>query len=567
MATQRPWQQHYQPGTPLEINPDAYASLVALLETTCSRFADRPAFCNFGTTLNYADVERLSRDFAAYLQNAGFNKGDRIALMMPNVLQYPVALFGALRAGLTVVNTNPLYTPRELEHQLKDSGAECIVVLANFAHVVAKVLDRTRVRQVIVTELGDLLKFPKGIVISFAARWIKHLVPDYSIPDAVAFKHALHQGAAAEFTPPPIVNTDLALLQYTGGTTGVAKGVMLTHRNLVANLEQLSALWGSTLRDGEEIVITPLPLYHVFCFTCNCLLFTKHGALNVLITNPRDIPAFVAELGKWRFTFISGVTTLYQALLAHHGFKHLDFSALKFGVAGGMALHPTVAERWQAVTGRPMVEGYGLSEAAPVVACNLPHGNRIGTVGVPVPSTEIAIRDGDRELPLSEEGELCVRGPQVMQGYWNMPEETAKTLDRDGWLRTGDIAKLDADGYVRIVDRKKDMIIVSGFKVFPNEIESVLTSHEHVMEAGCIGVPDTSSGQAVKVFVVTRESATVTVEEIRAHCRENLTGYKVPKYVEFRTTLPKTNIGKVLRRALLEETTQEKNDQRSSSAH
>ncbi len=566
MAIPRIWQQNYRTGTPTEINPDAYGSLVDLFEQSCERFSDRPAFHNFGTTLTYADIERLSRDFAAYLQSAGFKQRERIALMMPNVLQYPVALFGALRAGLTVVNTNPLYTPRELEHQLKDSGAVGIVVLANFAHVVERVQKNTRLRQIIVSEVGDLLHFPRNIVLSWGARWLKHMVPAYSLPDAISFREALQRGAHASFAAVQIANTDLALLQYTGGTTGVAKGVMLTHRNLVANLEQLSALWRGTIIDGEDIIITPLPLYHVFCFTCNCLLFTKHGGLNVLITNPRDIGGFISELTKWRFTFISGVNTLYQALLAHPGFAKLDFSALKFGVAGGMALHPAVADRWQSVTGRTMIEGYGLSEASPVVACNLAHGNRIGTVGVPVPSTDIAIFDGDQELPMDAEGELCVRGPQVMQGYWNMPEETAKALSTDGWLRTGDIARVDADGYLRIVDRKKDMIIVSGFKVFPNEIESVVTTHQHVLEAGCIGVPDPKSGQAVKVFVVTRESSTVTVEQIREYCREHLTGYKVPKYVEFRPTLPKTNIGKVLRRALVE-TERAGDEQDTRSAH
>jgi long-chain acyl-CoA synthetase len=518
-----------------------------------------------GTTLTYAEVDSRSRDFAAWLSAQGLRPGDRVALMMPNLLQYPIAMFGALRAGLVVVNTNPLYTPRELEHQLRDSGALCIVVLANFAHVVQAVLPKTSVRHVIVTQLGDLLHFPKGAIVNWAARTVKKLVPPYSLPQALAFREVLETGARLPFSPPPISPADLAFLQYTGGTTGVAKGAMLTHRNLVANLEQVSQLWHSTIETGAEVVITPLPLYHIFCLTCNCLTFFKHGCLNVLITNPRDIPAFVAELRRWRFTFISGVNTLYNALLSHPGFERLDFSRLKLGVAGGMALHPEVARRWHAATGRDLIEGYGLTEASPVVACNLPGASRIGTVGVPLPSTEVSIRDENRELPLGAEGELCVRGPQVMRGYWNMPEETAKTLDDDGWLHTGDIAKVDADGFVHIVDRKKDMIIVSGFKVFPNEVETVLTMHASVIEAGCIGVPDDRSGQAVKAYVVTRQS--LTVEEIREFCREHMTAYKVPKYVEFRDTLPKTNIGKILRRALAEETPRNERDHVGTGTH
>ena len=555
---ERVWLAQYPQGTRAEISLDPGTSLVDVFRSSCERFASRPAFHNWGTTLSYAEVDARSRDFAAWLTTTGLRKGDRIALMMPNVLQYPVALFGALRAGLVVVNTNPLYTPRELEHQLRDSGAVCIVVLANFAHVVQKVLAQTSVRHVIVTQLGDLLHFPKGAIISWAARRVKKVVPEYRIDGALAFRDVLDAGSRQPFPAPPVAGDDLAFLQYTGGTTGVAKGAMLTHSNLVANLEQVSMLWTAIVEDGAEVVITPLPLYHIFCLTA-CLTFFKHGGLSVLITNPRDIPAFVAELRRWRFTFISGVNTLYNALLAHPGFARVDFSRLKLGIAGGMALHPSVAERWRKITGRELVEGYGLTEASPVVACNLPSGSRLGSVGVPVPSTEVSIRDEGREVGVGAEGELCVRGPQVMRGYWNMPDETAKTLDADGWLHTGDIARMDNDGYVRIVDRKKDMIIVSGFKVFPNEIETVLTTHSAVVEAGCIGVPDERSGQAVKVFVVARE--TLTVEQVRQFCRERLTGYKVPKYIEFRPTLPKTNIGKILRRALAEETQQSGHDE------
>ena len=565
MTMQRIWQKRYPSGISAEINPDAYTSLVSVFEHSCQRFSSLPAFHNFGTSLTYAELDQLSRHFAAGLQRAGFKQGERIALMLPNVLQYPVALFGALRAGLVVVNTNPLYTARELEHQLADSGATCMVVLENFAHVVQRVLKNTSLRQVIVTGIGDLLHFPRNIIINYGARWLKHMVPAYSIANAITFREVLQRGANAAFAAPAIAATDLALLQYTGGTTGIAKGVMLTHRNLVANLEQLSAVWSTTIRDGEDIIITPLPLYHVFCFTCNLLLFTKHGGLNVLITNPRDIPGFVRELARWKFTFISGVNTLYQALLDNEDFLRLDFSVFKIAVAGGMALQPAVAERLQQLTGGVSVEGYGLTEAAPVVACNLPHVNRIGTVGLPLPSTDIEIRDGGKSLAFGAEGELYVRGPQVMKGYWNRPDETAKALSADGWLNTGDIASVDAEGYLHIVDRKKDMIIVSGFKVFPNEVESVVMSHEQVLEAGCIGVPDAKSGQAVKVFIVTRQNAAVSVEQIREYCSTRLTRYKVPKHIEFRSTLPKTHIGKVLRRALAEEHEHDSNEHTRSA--
>ena len=561
----KPWLKHYPRGTPTEIALDPQATLVDMFDSSCARHGARPAFHNWGTTLTYAELEQRSRAFAAWLTTQGFRKADRIALMLPNVLQYPVAMFGALRAGLVVVNTNPLYTPRELEHQLRDSGAVCIVVLANFAHVVERALANTSVRTVVTTELGDLLHFPKGIAISWIARHLKHLVPDYHIPHAVPFRHALEAGARQTFSPPPISASDLAFLQYTGGTTGIAKGAMLSHSNLMANLEQVSTLWHSYIRDGAEVVITPLPLYHVFCLTCNCLTYFKHGGLNVLITNPRDIPAFIAEMERWPFTVISGVNTLYKTLLEHPRFTHVNFSKLKLSVAGGMALHPDVAERWHKVTGNTLIEGYGLTEASPVVACNLPEASRLGSVGVPLPSTEISIRDDGGEVGPGQSGELYVRGPQVMRGYWNMPEETAQALDENGWLRTGDIAKLDDEGFVHIVDRKKDMIVVSGFKVFPNEIEAVLTLHEAVIEAGCIGVPDDRSGQAVKAFVVTRTS--LSTEQIVAFCRERLTPYKVPKYVEFRPALPKTNIGKILRRALTEDASRESHGATGTADH
>ena len=544
------WLGAYPRGAVAEIDADAYPSLTAIFEASCRRFADRPAYHNLGVTLTYADLERLTRRFAAYLCGLGLGKGDRIALMMPNLLQYPVALFGALRAGLTVVNTNPLYTPRELRHQLRDSGARCIVVLENVAHVLAEVRADTAVEHVVLTSVADLVPYPKRAAVNFVVRHIKRMVPEYRLPGAVRFREALARGGQSELRAPELTGEDIAFLQYTGGTTGVAKGSMLTHRNMVANLLQVAGFWRDVIEPGREVVITALPLYHVFCLTCNCLVFTQHGGLNVLITNPRDIPGFVNELRKWRFSIITGVNTLYNALLNHPEFARLDFSALKLGAAGGMALHPSVAEKWRAATGRPLLEGYGLTETSPVVACNLLDNPRIGTVGVPLPSTEVSVREGEVEVPSGEAGELCVRGPQVMRGYWNRPDETTKTLTPDGWLHTGDVATVDAQGFVRIVDRKKDMIIVSGFKVFPNEIEAVLTEHPAVLECGCIGVADPRSGQAVKIFVVTRPGASVSSEELLAHCRERLTGYKVPKHVEFRTALPKTNIGKILRREL-----------------
>ena len=548
----RIWFENYPAGTPQTIDPDRYASLVAVLEQTCARFAERPAFHNLGRTLSYRDLDRLSTSMAACLQGLGLARGDRVALMLPNLLQYPVAMFGVLRAGLVAVNTNPLYTARELEHQLRDSGAKAIVILANFAHVLEQVLPRTAVEHVIVTEVGDLTGFPKKLIVNFAVRHIKHMVPPYRIAGALSFDAALTRGAASRFERVELGGNDLAFLQYTGGTTGVAKGTMLTHRNLVANLEQISAWFAPLVEEGHEIVITPLPLYHIFSLTVNCLAFMKHGGLNVLVTNPPDIPALVRELRRWRFTGITGVNTLFNALLNDADFAKLDFSALKVAVAGGMALHHSVAERWQAVTGKPLVEGYGLSEASPVVCCNPLDAPQIGTIGVPLPSTDIEIRENGVEVPLGERGELCVRGPQVMRGYWNMPDETANTLTADGWLRTGDVAQVDRSGFVRIVDRKKDMIIVSGFKVFPNEIEDVIAAHEAVVEVGCVGVPDERTGQAVKVFIVKLSGAEITPEAIREYCRTSLTAYKIPRHVEFRDSLPKTNIGKILRRALVD---------------
>jgi long-chain acyl-CoA synthetase len=546
------WLRAYPKGTPAEVNADAYPSLVAIFEESCHRFADRPAYHNLGTTLTYREIDELSARFAAYLQSLDLVRGDRVALMMPNLLQYPVALFGVLRAGLTAVNTNPLYTARELRHQLADSGARCIVVLENFAHVLASIQRETRIEHVITTAVADMTSFPKRTAVNFIVRHVKKMVPSYVIPAAVTWRDAMARGAARTFQRVDLGPRDIAFLQYTGGTTGIAKGAMLTHYNMVGNLLQVAAFWQNLIEPGREVVITPLPLYHVFCMTCNCLVFMQHGGLNVLITNPRDIAGFVKELRHWPFTFITGVNTLYNALLAHPHFARLDFSHLKLGIAGGMALHPAVAHKWTQVTGRTLLEGYGLTESAPVVACNPYEDAHIGSVGVPLPSTQISIREGEEEVPPGEAGELWVRGPQVMLGYWNRPDETAKALRPDGWLLTGDIARMDAAGFLSIVDRKKDMIIVSGFKVFPNEVESVLAEHPAVLECGAIGVPDARSGQAVKIFVVLRPHAQASADDLIEHCRRNLTPYKVPKYVEFRETLPKTNVGKILRRELAE---------------
>ena len=534
---------------PVALDPDA--TLVSLFEASCSRFAGRPAYQNLGVTLQFADLERLSRCLAAYFLDLGLVRGERIALMLPNVLQYPVALFAALRAGLTVVNTNPLYTPRELRHQLVDSGASAIVVLENFAHVLARVIGETSVRHVVTTAVADVAPLPRRAAVNFLVRHVRHMVPPFQLPQAVRWRQALARGAASpRFAPPVVRSDDLAFLQYTGGTTGTPKGAMLTHGNMVANLKQMRAVWGDTLEAGREVIITPLPLYHVFCLTCNCLLLLDLGGLNVLITNPRDIAGLVGELARQPFSMISGVNTLYSALLDHPRFSRVDFSRLKVAAAGGAALHPHVAERWLRVTGHPLVEGYGLTEASPVVACNPPGGSRIGTVGLALPSTQIRVREDGLELPIGEPGELWVRGPQVMRGYWRQPQETTAVLNEEGWLRTGDVAVLDPSGYIRIVDRKKDLINISGFKVFPNEVESVVGEHPAVLEVGCIGVPDARSGQAVKVHVVLRPGATLSAQELIEFCGARLTPYKVPRQVVFRDSLPKSQVGKVLRRQL-----------------
>lgn len=552
---QKIWLQSYPSNVPAEIDVGEFASLKAVLEQTCRRYGDLPAFSNLGAAITYRQLEQLSRAFAAYLQNvAGLAKGDRIAIMMPNLLQYPVALFGALRAGCIVVNTNPLYTARELQHQLEDSGAVAIVVLDHFAHTVQEVLGNCSVRHVITTRIGDLLHFPKAQIANFVVKRIKHMVPEWHIDGAVAFPDALKRGADTTLADVPLHADDTAFLQYTGGTTGVPKGAILTHGNLVANLQQTKAWVKDVLKEGEETAIIPLPLYHVFALT-GMLVFFKLGANNVLITNPRDIPAFIKELKHTKFSVLIGVNTLFNALLNAPGIEEVDTTQVKVVVAGGMAVQRAVAERWHQVFGVPIIEGYGLTETSPIACANpLNIDEYTGAIGLPVPSTEVAILDdGGNEMAVGELGEICIRGPQVMKGYWNKPEETAHVFARDGWLRTGDMGFMNEHGYIKLVDRKKDVIVVSGFKVFPNEVEDVVVMHPGVLEAAAIAAADEHSDQAVKIVVVRKDPA-LTADALIEHCRKNLTAYKVPKYVVFRDQpLPKSNIGKILRRIVKEE--------------
>ncbi|HRQ58071.1 MAG TPA: long-chain-fatty-acid--CoA ligase [Azoarcus taiwanensis] len=546
------WLKTYPEGVPAEIDVDQYSSIGDLFEEGVRKFADREAYTCMGKSITYAELDRLSAAFAAYLQQViKLPPKARVALMMPNVLQYPVAMFGVLRAGYTVVNVNPLYTPRELEHQLKDSGAETIVIVENFAHTLEQVMGRVPIVNVVVTSLGEMLGFPKGVIVDFVVRRIKKMVPAWNLPGAVRMTSALKLGAAERLQPVDVGHEDIAYLQYTGGTTGVAKGAVLTHRNIIANLQQAHAWIGSHVKEGSEIIITALPLYHIFSLTANCLTFFKLGATNVLITNPRDIPGFIKEMGKHRFTVITGVNTLFNALLHNPDFAKLDFSSFKLALGGGMAVQQAVAEKWQAVTGKPLIEAYGLTETSPAATINpLTITAFTHSIGLPISSTEISIRDDEgKEVGIGQPGELCIRGPQVMREYWNRPEETAKVFTSDGFLRTGDIATVDEAGFVRLIDRKKDMILVSGFNVFPNEVEDVVATHSGVLEVAAVGVPDERSGEAVKLFVV-RKDPQLTKEAIIAHCRENLTAYKVPHIIEFRDELPKTNVGKVLRRML-----------------
>ncbi|MCC5946673.1 MAG: AMP-binding protein [Bernardetiaceae bacterium] len=546
------WYDNYPKGVAHEINTDEYSSLVDLIAQSFSTYADRTAYIQMDSKLSYAEIDEQSKRFAAYLQNhTNLRQGDRIAIQMPNVSQYPIVMFGALRAGLTVVNTNPLYTPREMEHQFNDAGVKAIVIMANFADKLQKVLPNTDIEHVIISEIGDAMPFFKRTLVNFVVKNIKKMVPDYHIPAALPLRVAMYKGKNANFTPVKVEKTDIAFIQYTGGTTGVAKGGILTHENIIANVVQMQAWMSQVLEKGKEIIITPLPMYHIFSLTVNVFLFASVGGTNVLIANPRDIPAFLKDMGKYPFTVLTGVNTLFNAMLNHEDFAKVDFSHLKITIGGAMAIQSIVAERWKKATGCALTEGYGLTECSPVVACNPLDGReQIGTIGLPMPSTEIKLVDEEgNEVKDYEPGELWVRGPQRMQGYWQRPDETAKTITEDGWLKTGDIAVVQPDGFFKIVDRKKDMIIVSGFNVYPNEVEDVMAMHEKVLEVAAIGVPDEKSTEAVKIFVVKKDPS-LTVEELKAFAKENLTGYKVPKHYEFKDELPKSNVGKILRRML-----------------
>ncbi|PID42189.1 MAG: long-chain fatty acid--CoA ligase [Proteobacteria bacterium] len=553
-AIQDFFQDKYPDGIPAQVGVGDYSSMVDVFEKSCKRYAKKPAFTSMGVTITYEELDKLTQDFAAYLQNkTGLKVGDRIAIQLPNITQYPVVLYGAMRAGLVVVNTNPLYTAREMEHQFNDSGARALVVLANMAHLVEEVLPHTGIEHVIVTELADMHSQPKRTLINAAVKHVKKLVPAYRLPEAIPFVSAMKSGAKHKFSPVEVKPDDLAVLQYTGGTTGVAKGAMLTHLNLVSNLLQVKPLLLVKLVEGQETVIAPLPLYHIYSFTLNCGIMVETGNHSVLIPNPRDIPGFVKELKKWKFTAFLGLNTLFVGLCNNDDFRGLDFGSLKITASGGMALTSDTAKLWKTVTGCDVAEGYGMTETSPVVSINPLNAIQIGTIGLPIPSTLVkTIDDNGNDQPIGEPGELCVKGPQVMRGYWQRPDETAKTITEDGWIKTGDVAVIQEDGYIRIVDRKKDMILVSGFNVYPNEIEEVVTGHPDVLECAAVGLPDLKSGEAVKIFVV-KSNASLKEDELKEFCREHLTAYKVPRYIEFRDDLPKTNVGKILRRELRDE--------------
>lgn len=551
----RIWTSSYEKGVPSEINPKEYSSIVEVLETSFERFKDKESFYCMGKSFTWGEIDLLSRKFASYLQNdLGLKKGDRVALMMPNILQYPIALFGILRAGLIAVNVNPLYTARELEHQLNDAGVNTIIIFENSCKTLQEVVHNTPVKNILVTGIGDLLGFPKAMIVNFVIKHVKKMVPAWSLPGHKDFKTELFDANADGYTRPDITLDDIAFLQYTGGTTGVSKGAVLTHGNIVANIVQARAWILNYLKEGEETIITPLPLYHIFSLTANCMVFATMGAKNILITNPRDMPGFVKELNKHKFTAFTGVNTLFNGLLNTDGFKDVDFSALKLTLGGGMAVQRPVAERWKEVTGVPLIEAYGLTETSPAACINpmdLKEYN--GKIGLPIPSTDMVILDDDgNKLPVGEVGEIAIKGPQVMQGYYNRPEETAKVMTDDGFFKTGDIGTMDEKGFFQIVDRKKDMILVSGFNVFPNEVEEVVVGHPKVSEAAAIGVPDEKSGEVVKIFVV-KKDADLTQDDLKAYCKEHLTGYKVPRLYEFRDELPKTNVGKILRKDLRNE--------------
>ena len=547
------WLKSYPPGVPAEISIDHLPSLVVLFEEACRKYADKMAYVSMGREMTYGELDRLSRDFAGWLQSLGFKKSDRVALMMPNLLQYPVALFGTLRAGCVVVNCNPLYTPRELEHQLKDSGAKAIVIVENFANTLEQVVAKTDVKHIVVTPMGEMLGTAKGMLVNFVVRHVKKLVPAWSLPTSINFTSALASGRRHGMDPVSLCHEDIAFLQYTGGTTGVSKGAMLTHANITSNVMQAYSWIKPAVKEGEEFIITALPLYHIFALTANCLTFLMIGARNLLIANPRDIPGFIKDWSKYPITVVTGVNTLFNALLNHPDFAKLDFSTMKVTLGGGMAVQGPVADRWVKVTGTPLLQAYGLTETSPAATINPLNMKQFnGSIGLPISSTEVSIRDDSgKEVTLGQVGEICVRGPQVMSGYWQRADETANVMFADGFLHTGDMGYVDPQGYVFLVDRKKDMILVSGFNVYPNEVEEVVAMHDGVAEAAAIGVADAGSGEAVKIFVV-RKDPNLTADELIEHCRKHLTAYKVPKHVEFRADLPRTNVGKILRRALKE---------------
>jgi long-chain acyl-CoA synthetase len=556
-VSEKIWLKEYPAGVPAEIDADKYDSIPDLMQKILTKFADLPAYSNFDCSITYAELDRHTRDFAAFLQSLpGMKKGERVAIMSPNLMQYPVVLLGILRAGMTVVNVNPLYTPRELEHQLKDSGAKAIVIVENFANTLQQVIAKTQVEHVVTTQLGDMLPVPKRWIVNFVVKKVKKMVPDWRLDGAMTLRAALARGAGEQLKPVSLTRDDIAFLQYTGGTTGLSKGAMLTHRNILANIEQAGVWIGGSLKEGTEIVISPLPMYHIFCLTTT-LYFMTLGVVNVLITNPRDLPGFVKELGKWKWSVLTGVNTLFNGLLNTPGFEALDFSGLKVVVGGGAAVLKPVAEKWQKMTGHYLTEAYGLTETSPAASINPLGTPWNGSIGLPISSTEFSIRDDDfNELPLwtgegdieKSTGEICIRGPQVMPGYWQLPAETAKVLHQ-GWLKTGDVGNMNAKGYVTITDRKKDMILVSGFNVYPNEVESVVAEHPGVLECAAVGVPDEKSGEAVKVVIV-RKDPNLSAESVIEHCKREMTGYKIPRHVEFRDSLPKTPIGKILRREL-----------------
>lgn len=551
----KPWFSHYDSWVPHEIDVNEYKSINHIISDSFKKFSDRPSFHCMGKGYTYGELQELSERFASYLQNElGLKKGDRIALMMPNILQYPIALFGILRAGLIVVNVNPLYTERELQHQLKDSGAETIVIFANSARTLENILSETPIKNIIITQIGDMLGFPKSLIVNSVIKYVKKMVPSFSLPSAIEFKDALAKGDASSFKEVDCTHDDTAFLQYTGGTTGVSKGAVLTHKNIVANMLQAKAWIKGMLKEGEEIIITPLPLYHIFSLTANCFIFSSIGAQNILITNPRDIPGFVKELKKWKFTAFTGVNTLFNGLLNNDDFKNVDFSALKIALGGGMAVQKAVAEEWKKVTGVPLIEAYGLTETSPAACINpLTMKDYNGNIGLPIPSTDVCIKadESDDNLATGEVGEICIKGPQVMAGYYNRPEETQKVMTSDGYFRTGDIGIMNEDGYFKIVDRKKDMILVSGFNVYPNEVEDAIVHHPKVLEVAAVAKKDECSGEVVKIFVVKKDPS-LTEEELFAFSKTQLTGYKRPKFIEFRDELPKSNVGKILRKELRE---------------